>query len=82
MDRVIFRVWKDTDNEVLALFPDMSEHGQLITCYAHIGQHGQADYYHCMKQSRPAQPHEYARLKAELEGLGYELDVRQKRRRL
>lgn len=76
--RVIFRR-QPKDHEILALFPDLSEGGALIESYRHIGQHGGADYSHCMRQSIPARPDEYADLKAELEGIGYNLLIRKRR---
>jgi len=46
--------------------------------YVHVGQHGAADYNLVVGQSKPAQPAEYAELKAELENIGYNLEVRSK----
>jgi hypothetical protein len=43
----------------------------------HIGQHGAADP-HIVHDTRPARPHEYASLKAELERIGYRLTVRRR----
>lgn len=46
-----------------------------VMCYSHIGQHSGAtlDYVHSM--TRPATPDEFARLKRELESIGYELQL-------
>lgn len=76
--KVIFRIFKQGD--VLALFPEEKETrpGEVLS-YQHIGQHGAADYGHCIRITRPASVEEYAPLKRELESLGYELDIRKKR---
>jgi len=68
---VIFRV--DRGGEVLALFPGiLATHAGLVGCYTHIGQHGQADYNGCIRDSRPASPREYSPLLNELiNSMGY-----------
>ncbi len=76
-DLVIFRKWKD-DGEILALFPEMLENDGLVNCYAHIGQHGAADYHYCLTQSGPATPEEYTDLQQELENIGYDLKIRKR----
>lgn len=75
--RVIFR--RSKDDEIFALFPDLSEGGALIESYQHVGQHSAADYSHCIQTSTPAKPDEYADLKAELECIGYNLLIRKRR---
>lgn len=73
MTPVIFRKFPESDGgEVLALFPtDPAEaYGYTVSCYAHVGQHGGADYLSCVARSRPAQPEEYAALLAELRDYG------------
>ena len=77
MDIVVFRHDGET---VFALFPFIDHSNGYCTSYQHIGQHSGADYAGCIADSRPAKPEEYADLKAELESIGYELDVRKKRR--
>lgn len=60
---------------VLAVFPDEIADGQYNKlCYAHIGQHSAVAprYYAGLKK---ATPEEYAPLKTELEGIGYNLEV-------
>ncbi len=74
---VIFR--KYPDGEIIALFPDITGSPGFIESYLHVGQHGSANYNIVMRQTKPAKPAEYAELKEELEGLGYYLDVKQKR---
>jgi hypothetical protein len=73
---VIFR-W-EREGGVFALFPELpaDNQGFFCTCYQHVGQHCAADYYGCVAHSRPAKPSEYADLFNELEGRGYNLDVR------
>lgn len=65
----------DPDNkDVFAYFPEETHHGNFKTAYSHVGQHSSAhpDY---AAESRSATPEESAPLKAELEGLGYNLEV-------
>ena len=80
---VVFRKMRPSQGgEVLALFVAEAGNydGYTIGCYAHVGQHGQADYRHCIDTSRPATPEEYADLKHELESTpyGYRLKIYQK----
>ena len=71
MAPVIFRVW-GRDKEVMALFPaePADYEGRYCSSYAHVGQHGSADYAGCVMRSRPATPEEYADLLAELKSYG------------
>jgi hypothetical protein len=68
--RVVFRAWKSGDfkGEVNALFPDLHEPRGLVSCYAHVGQHGVADYRYMIRMTRPATQEEYAPLLRELTG--------------
>lgn len=76
---VVFRVWRPKDGgSVLALFPGIQERDGLCSSYAHIGQHGAADYAACIRRSRPATTEEAADLRQELESLGYRLSIRQR----
>lgn len=63
---------------MLALFPLLPE-TRPGTCasYEHIGQHGSADYAHCIGATRPAdlEAPNVASLKRELEAIGYRLRV-------
>lgn len=72
---VVFRKWPG--GGILALFPEIPADLQGATCqsYEHIGQHGGADYQHCISRTTPARPGEYADLKEELEKIGYKLKV-------
>ena len=75
---VIFRRFPDGD--VIALFPCLpAECLDPWPCqsYMHVGQHGAADPL-IVHDTRPAQPPEYASLKAELEQHGYRLIVRRR----
>jgi hypothetical protein len=79
---VVFRVDKSRDfsGEVFALFPHVCcNHNGNVTSYQHVGQHSSANYNYCLGLSKPASPTQYADLKKELEGLGYEINVVKKR---
>lgn len=68
---------KDPENpDVFAYFPEENydNDGKFKTGYSHIGQHS-AVHPQYAAESRPATPEEYADLKAELEGVGYNLEV-------
>lgn len=75
--RVIFRVWRDEDGGVLALFPGIPADYEGLRCesYEHVGQHSGADYTGCIRRTRPAKPSEYRALAKELRGIGYHLSV-------
>ena len=75
---VIFRVDRRPPHDVYALLPEIPASPGCVTSYQHIGQHGAADYGHCIATSRPATPEEYADLAAELRQIGYSLDIRQR----
>lgn len=61
-------------SEVLALFPDFSEYEKdMITCYAHIGQHSNA-HKSLLRRKSLSEP-QYRDLKRELEMIGYKLQV-------
>jgi hypothetical protein len=80
--RTVFRKFEGEDGDtpelvslnVIALFPDMSEGRGTIGSYMHIGQHSAASEL-LLTQLKPAEPDEYADLKAELERLGYRPQV-------
>lgn len=80
--KVIFRHWPLKEGGgVIALFPEIfsnvtSTGGCLCQSYERVGQHGGADYNHVMGKTTPANHNEYAKLKHELEQIGYVLDVR------
>jgi hypothetical protein len=79
---MVFRVdtTKDFKGQVFALFPhEVSTLDGSVTFYAHVGQHGSADYNHCIKTSRVATEDEAKDLKAELEGRGYNIQVVKRR---
>jgi hypothetical protein len=71
-DTVIFRVM---NGEVIALFPYIVAHDTFIISYQHAGQHGAADYDHCIANSRAATKREAAPLLKELQKIGYSLQV-------
>ncbi len=77
--RVIFKV---IQGELIAFILDDKGHivdanpGHIV-CYAHIGQHSEADYGYYRK-GRQATPQEYANLKTEMESIGYEITIRKR----
>ena len=75
--KTIFRTFRG-DTEATAFFPEVlfSYSDDHCMCYARVGQYSAADYEGCIKRSRPSTPEQTARLKAELESLGYEIEVR------
>lgn len=75
--KVIFRKYQ---GEILALFPELPGTSKAHTClcYAHVGQHSSANYHWIIGHSKPAKPEEYQALYAELQAIGYELDIKQK----
>lgn len=63
---VIFRVYR---GEITAYFPTLAwSHSGGITCYAHVGQHGEASRA-CLSEGRPATEEEAAPLMRELRGI-------------
>jgi hypothetical protein len=77
-DIVIFR--KFPDGAIIALFPNsaaVANNPWPCESYMHVGQHGAADPG-IVADTQPARPEEYAALKAELEQIGYRLDVHQR----
>lgn len=73
--RVHFRM---IGGEVIALFPDMEESryrgARIIGSYMHVGQHSAASS-ELIQELEAAEPSAFADLKAELEGIGYKLEV-------
>jgi len=81
--KVIFRKFKDTNKDIVALFPDekydsVGSGRNYCWSYMHYGQHGSADYHYVVQTSTPAKPEEYQELKKELEDRGYDLDVKRR----
>jgi len=76
--KVIFR--KFINGDIIALFPEIeggaNQKGECMS-YMHVGQHSGAAYA-LIYNTKPAKPDEYADLFAELEGIGYNLDVKKK----
>ncbi len=77
-NKVVFRKFKDGD--IIALFPELeagaNQKGECMS-YMHIGQHSGAAYA-LVYDTKPAKKEEYADLLAELEDIGYNLEVKQK----
>jgi hypothetical protein len=72
---VMFRVSKDADKEVAAVFPTLpgTRDPLTVTVYAHMGQHGTATWDYVRDRTRPATEAEYASLLRELQRI-YERD--------
>lgn len=79
--RVVFRRYKAKNyaHEILALFPDESSRPGICMSYQHTGQHSEADYAGCIRDTVPATPKEYAPLKRELEQIGYRVKIAKRR---
>ena len=74
----IFRKWPDGTIE--ALFPyEINTPDGYCLCYAHIGQHSNADYFYCISKTKPAMPHEYNKLLIELKNIGYSPIIRKRK---
>jgi hypothetical protein len=70
-DSIVDVIFKKEGKDVVAFFPALPGTGPYdCECYAHIGQHGSADMGY-VASCKPAQPGEYADLKAELEAVPY-----------
>jgi len=79
-DVVVFRKWRSKPGTIIALFPEIyagvTKTGyRLCQSYEHVGQHGSANYEMVIHDTRAAKPEEYANLKAELNKMGYVLNV-------
>uniref|UniRef100_A0A6M3LG52 Uncharacterized protein n=1 Tax=viral metagenome TaxID=1070528 RepID=A0A6M3LG52_9ZZZZ len=80
--KVVFRAWKGLrDFGVIALFPEEDAGLGHCSSYERVGQHGGANYSLVISRTRPAKPSEYADLRLELSGLGYNLLVIKRRPR-
>lgn len=82
---VIFRKYKSESGhwkggDVIALLIQEPGTRDPNTClsYMSVGQHGSADPWMVIQETRPAEPHEYADLYDELVRIGYNLKVREK----
>ena len=72
---VIFRKWPASEGgDIIAIFPTELGTNDPYTSssYEHVGQHGSADPVGVIRDTVPAKPSEYADLRAELEGVGYD----------
>jgi len=83
---VVLRIWRDDartfaffprEDKAFVLFPTLpsDNYGRYCDAYAHIGQHGGADYHSCIRHSRPVKGNEGMDLLRELEQIGYRLRV-------
>lgn len=62
---VVFRKDRGKNPEITAVFPTLTERPGMMTCYAHVGQHGTCSLQWYWS-TRRATPEEYADLLAEL----------------
>jgi len=78
---VTFRKYKSgfSKGEILALFPYVISTDHFVDCYEHCGQHGSADYKHCLSITTPTTKEESKDLTRELKSIGYNLKVVKKR---
>ena len=75
---IIFRVdtTRDFKGTVFAVFPhEVADLRGHVTTYQHVGQHSAGDYSECIRTSNGASEDEYADLKKEMEGFGYNIKV-------
>jgi hypothetical protein len=77
---VVFRKFRK-EGDIIALFPHIDDGNYRCLSYMQLGQHSGADYELVVAISVPAQPFEYEKLFRELEGIGYNLDVRLRKTR-
>ncbi len=77
---VVFRRWPS--GEILALFPfvpaSITNHNDDCMAYEHKGQHGSADYWHCIETTTPptvADGPAIGSLVHELTERGYTIDI-------
>lgn len=80
--KVIFRKFKK-DQEIVAIFPEELGNNQYYTCsaYCHFGQHWNVNIFDVINISVPALESEYNALKAELDSIGYDLEIIKRNRR-
>jgi hypothetical protein len=79
---VIFRKYKSgfDKGEILALFPYSISTDSFVDCYQFCGQHGSANYNHCVDMTTLATDEESKDLKQHLEkSFGYNLKVIKRR---
>lgn len=67
-------LYHEENKDLFALFPELKEGVDEYCCYAAVGQHSTCTISY-EKECRAASPTEYADLKAELESIGYNLDI-------
>lgn len=80
---VVFRRWRSGTKSILALFPREDAGQGCCQSYEHIGQHCGANYWLCVKNTRPAgiEEADVKELHAELTAIGYNLKVIKRARR-
>ena len=76
--KVVFKMarYSDGDRELIAFFPGETANMGCISCYTHMGQHGEACEEFYARSCRNVATSQYEPLKRELEGqFGYRLKV-------
>lgn len=76
-EKVIYRVYRSGNKEVIALFPQYAVDTTGYNCqsYMHVGQHGDATPNIVISQTRLAKFNEYKDLHTELQQIGYNLRI-------
>ena len=75
MTKVRFYLEPGAGEDVLAVFdPDDPGQRGIFECYSHVGQHSTCSAGY-LSELKEASPEQYARLKKELESIGYFLEV-------
>lgn len=69
---MLFR--KDKEGDIVAIMPYEIYSRNFVDSYQHCGQHS-ACHLSFIEDTTPATPEEYADLKRELEGIGYNVKV-------
>ncbi len=82
--RVIYRTYTlagepNARGDVIALLLDCAANPGHVVCYQHVGQHGEAVYWHVMSTTKPATEAEIQPLRDELIRIGYAPIYRKRR---
>lgn len=79
--KVIFRKLENCD--IIAIFPELCGTNNYNTClsYEHFGQHGSCCIDYVLSLTESAKENEYNALKAELDSIGYDLEIIKRNRR-
>jgi len=73
--KIAFR--KDKTGDITAVFVDeIHSNDYLLSCYAHIGQHGPCHISWVYNDTKPAKVEEYASLETEIRGIYADCNVK------